>query len=374
MKRDYPKLISMLLVVASLVCIIILFIIDINVIFEPPYLLPITNTIFTAIIPVVIAFYAAKTYLKSGSLSIFLMGCGMLSFGISAALAGWLRPAQNGANINVTIYNTGALIGSLFHIAGAVLSSFGKSQWEFERGKLVVASAYCGIFAFIILFTFATFERIIPPFFIQGYGPTALRQVVLGLAIFFYLLSAIFFMDNYLKVKSDFFYWYSLGLIMLAFGLFAFYIQKGVGSPIGWAGRATNYIGAIFALVAILIAIRSGKAKGMALEDVISSFFMDAEANFRSLVETASDAIISYDQEHRIILWNSGAERMFGYKKEEAVGAPFFKLLVPEEYSLAMEKLIGGMKSPTASGMDFPSTAEIEMKKKSGSRLRRTSL
>ena len=135
MKRDYPKLISMLLVVASLVCIIILFIIDINVIFEPPYLLPITNTIFTAIIPVVIAFYAAKTYLKSGSLSIFLMGCGMLSFGISAALAGWLRPAQNGANINVTIYNTGALIGSLFHIAGAVLSYFGKSQWEFERGK-----------------------------------------------------------------------------------------------------------------------------------------------------------------------------------------------------------------------------------------------
>jgi len=369
MKRDYSKLTGMLLVVASLVCIVILFIIDINVIFEPPYLLPITNTIFTAIIPVVIAFFAAKTYLKSGSLSIFLMGCGMLSFGISAALAGWLRPAQNGANINVTIYNTGALIGALFHIVGAVLSSFGKSHWECERGKLIVASSYCGVFAFIILFTFATFERIIPPFFIQGYGPTALRQVVLGLAIFFYLLSAIFFMDNYLKVKSDFFYWYSLGLTMLAFGLFAFYIQKGVGSPIGWAGRTTNYIGSIFTLVAILIAIRSSKAKGLALEDVISSFFMDAEANFRSLVEKATDAIISYDQEGRIILWNSGAERIFDYTKQEAVGAPFYKLLVPEEYSAAVEKLITSAKSSTASEMDFPSTAEIEVKKKDGRRV-----
>ncbi len=370
MKRDYPKLIGMLLVVASVSCIIVLFIADISVIFEPPYLLPVTNTIFTAIIPIIVAFFAARTYLKSGSLSVFLMGCGMLSFGISAALAGWLRPAQNGANINVTIYNTGALVGSLFHISGAVLSSFGRSpQWRFERGKLVVASAYCGVFAFIILFTFATFEQIIPPFFIQGSGPTALRQIVLGLAIFFYLLSAIFFMDNYLKIKSDFFYWYSLGLAMLALGLFAFYIQKGVGSPIGWAGRTTNYIGAIFTLVAILTAIRSGRSKGLTLEDVISGFFMDAEASYRSLVETVTDAIISYDQEDRIILWNTGAERIFGYTKGEAIGAPFFKLLIPEEYSSIVRKIVSGSEYSPLDRSNLLSAAEIETKKRDGSLL-----
>ena len=83
---------------------------------------------------------------------------------------------------------------------------------------------------------------------------------------------------------------------MLALGLFAFYIQKVVGSPIGWVGRTSNYVGTIFALIAILAAVRSGKSRGLPLEEVISSFFVDAEANYKSLVETAPDAIISFDQ------------------------------------------------------------------------------
>ena len=187
----YPKIIGLLLVLASVLIIIALFVLDLNVIYEPPLLLPFTNTIFTAIIPIIVAVFAARTYLKSGSLSVLLMGCGMLSFGVSAALAGWLRPVQHGANINVTVYNTGALAGALFHIAGAALSSFWRApQRRFENGKLIATSLYCSILAFIILFTFATFEGVISPFFIQGKGPTALRQIVLGLAIFLYFLSA----------------------------------------------------------------------------------------------------------------------------------------------------------------------------------------
>ncbi len=362
------KRIGMFVVVASVVCIVVLYIADFRFIFEPPYLLPVTNTLFAAVIPVAIAFFAARIFIKNSSLSIFLMGCGMLSFGISAAMAGWLRPAQNGANLNVTVYNTGALAGALFHIAGALFSSSGKTHWRSIPGRLAVTAAYTAIFAFIVLFTFATLEGLIPFFFVQGQGPTALRQVVLGLAIFFYLLSAVFFMDNYQKTKSVFFYWYSLGLAMMAFGLFAFFIQKGVGSPIGWAGRITNYIGSVFALTAVLASMHQSRRKGQALEDVISGFFLEAEASLYSLVEAATDAIVSYDRENRIILWNSGAGTLFGYTKEETTGAPFLGTLIPEKYVPAVKELIDVPRA-VSGGAASRSTAEIEVRRKDGTLL-----
>ena len=148
---------------------------------------------------------------------------------------------------------------------------------------------------------------------------------------------------------------------MLALGLFAFYIEKIVGCPIGWVGRTSNYAGTIFSLIAILAAVRSGKSKGLPLEEVISSFFVDAEANYKSLVETASDAIISFDQENRIILWNSSAEKIFGYTKAEAIGSPLFGMLIPEEYANTLKELV-----ETSQGMSPQKTVEIVGRHKNG--------
>jgi PAS domain S-box-containing protein len=48
----------------------------------------------------------------------------------------------------------------------------------------------------------------------------------------------------------------------------------------------------------------------------------DSEARFRSVVETATDAIIATKASGDIIFWNAAAEEMFGYKAEEALGMP----------------------------------------------------
>jgi PAS domain S-box-containing protein len=369
-EKTFPKLIGLLLVFGYIFAIAALFCLDIRVAFEPPLLLPVTNILFAAIIPLIVSFFTARAYLQYGSLSIFLMGCGMFCFGICAALAGLLIQAPHGANINVTIYNTGALMGSLFHVCGAFLSSLKRSpQWERGGEKSSIVLVYGSIVVLAILFTFATLQHVVPPFFIQGLGPTQLRQVVLGLAIFFYTLSAFFFMNNYLRKKSDFLYWYSLCLAMLALGLFAFYIQKVVGSPIGWAGRTSNYIGAVFALVAVWSAVRHGQAHGIALEEMVSGYFMDAEAGYRSLVETATDAIISYDQEQRIILWNAGAERIFGYTKAEAIGAPFYTMLVPEESVASVKTITSISELSPEEAAKFSNVIEIEAGKKDGGHL-----
>ena len=65
---------------------------------------------------------------------------------------------------------------------------------------------------------------------------------------------------------------------------------------------------------------------------------MNAEANYKSLVETASDAIISLDQENRVILWNSSAEKIFGYTKAEAIGSPVFGMFIPEEHANTLKE------------------------------------
>jgi hypothetical protein len=264
---NYPKVVGLLFVLASMLAITALYALDINFFYEPKHLLAVTNTIFAAIIPLLVAFLAARTYLRTGSSSVLLIGCGMLGFGLCAGSSGWLRDLPGGANLNVAIYNTGALLGSLCHFIGAVITYSGKSsRWESGRRKTAVLPAYSAILIFTVLFSFATMQGVVPPFFIQESGPTGIRQMVLGLAIFFYAVSSLLFINNYLKTKSDFLYWYSLCLAMLALGLFAFYIERIVGCPLGWVGRTSNYIGTIFSLIAVQAAVRSGKARGLPME------------------------------------------------------------------------------------------------------------
>ena len=49
-----------------------------------------------------------------------------------------------------------------------------------------------------------------------------------------------------------------------------------------------------------------------------------------TIVETSDDAIISKDLDGIILTWNRGAERIFGYTAEEAVGKPITILMPPE--------------------------------------------
>src|ERR1700758_349038 len=56
------------------------------------------------------------------------------------------------------------------------------------------------------------------------------------------------------------------------------------------------------------------------------------EARFRyvAIVESAGDAIISKNLDGVIVSWNAGAQRIFGYTEEEAVGRPI-TILIPHE-------------------------------------------
>lgn len=94
----------------------------------------------------------------------------------------------------------------------------------------------------------------------------------------------------------------------------------------------------------------------------------DSEMRFRSLAQSAVDAIISINSEDKIIFWNKGAERIFGYSEEEVMGHSVI-MLIPESLREAHHtgvrrylatgerKLIGKtaeLRGLTKGGIEFP--------------------
>ena len=54
----------------------------------------------------------------------------------------------------------------------------------------------------------------------------------------------------------------------------------------------------------------------------------ESEDRFRTLAETASDAIITIDDTGRIVLVNHAVEKVFGYRREELLGAELTMLML----------------------------------------------
>ncbi len=64
----------------------------------------------------------------------------------------------------------------------------------------------------------------------------------------------------------------------------------------------------------------------------------ESEMKFRAVVQAASDAVVLADENDHIILWNRGAEKIFGYNEAEILGEPFSKLLASRSQLSAKAK------------------------------------
>lgn len=64
----------------------------------------------------------------------------------------------------------------------------------------------------------------------------------------------------------------------------------------------------------------------------------DALARYAALIESSEDAIITQSLEGRILSWNPGAERLYGYRSAEVAGQ-FLALVIPPECAGELERL-----------------------------------
>jgi two-component system, LuxR family, sensor kinase FixL len=75
-----------------------------------------------------------------------------------------------------------------------------------------------------------------------------------------------------------------------------------------------------------------------------------SEKRFKAILDTATDAIISIDENQRIILFNNAAQRIFGYTGNEVIGKPLDTIIPPEygPYQVFFERFVENLESEAA--------------------------
>ena len=74
-----------------------------------------------------------------------------------------------------------------------------------------------------------------------------------------------------------------------------------------------------------------------------------SEKRFKAILDTATDAIISIDENHRIILFNNAAQRIFGYSGQEVIGKNLDTIIPADygHYQFYLERFLEEQRSDT---------------------------
>jgi PAS domain S-box-containing protein len=97
----------------------------------------------------------------------------------------------------------------------------------------------------------------------------------------------------------------------------------------------------------------------------IENMLYESEELFRSVANTANDAIVTVDAMGSITYWNHGAEHIFGFSSDEALGNPV-TAIIPEHFRVAHSASLGRVVSGGKSKM-IGKTVECVGLRKDGS-------
>jgi diguanylate cyclase (GGDEF)-like protein/PAS domain S-box-containing protein len=89
------------------------------------------------------------------------------------------------------------------------------------------------------------------------------------------------------------------------------------------------------------------------------------EARFANIVNIVADAIISVDDEQQIVLFNHGAEQIFGFRADEVVGHPL-DLLIPSRFAHAHHQHVRDFGAGSVSARQMGERRTIVGRRKDG--------
>jgi PAS domain S-box-containing protein len=123
----------------------------------------------------------------------------------------------------------------------------------------------------------------------------------------------------------------ALHMITLALGLRQT-LDPEVGAVIDATMTAALLVAPIFLTARSLDRL---DAEGRRREEALRT----SEGRFRSVVDTATDAIITADHDGRVVVWNEAAAAIFGYPSREILGRPV-STIVPDQFRRAHDQAI----------------------------------
>jgi PAS domain S-box-containing protein len=281
--------------------------------------------VFITAAAISIAVLCIRSFLRTGAWPVLWLGAGSLAFGLSVPLSNLFLPLF-GVNAGVTMHNLGAFIAGALHVIGAFFAvNHIPPQDVGPRRHSVVRQVFGGVLILMTLIALGAALGRLPPFFIQGQGGTPLRQMIVGVDVVLFLIAGLVFLRHYAldhaeRARSVMIYWYALGLLLISLGLAGILLITATGTPLNWLGRASQWLGGLYLLVAALVTFTEARARRMSFDEVLASYFLRGEAHLRHLLNSIPDAIVFTDREFRITYWNGGAEVVYGWRSEEVLG------------------------------------------------------
>ena len=187
-----------------------LWIADLRTVYESRALMVLLNLFFTWLASLCICLLTARGFLGSGQPGLLMFGCGSLLWGVTSLAAAVM---VDRVNPTITVHNVGVFGAAFCHLVGLL--------W---RGRLPrpgrwLVVGYAGALLTAALIVWAAMAGLTPVFFVQGQGGTPIRQVVLLSAIAMFAWVAWQMIYKFRRQSGAFYYWYGLGLALVATGL-----------------------------------------------------------------------------------------------------------------------------------------------------------
>ncbi len=303
------------------------FFVKIPFVFENSAFLALQLIVLQSAIPIAVAYFAGRSYSNSGLIQLLILGCAILAYGIFNIVVAFgvlFMSAPGWTNFIVTVHNSGLLIFSATTFLGALVARLPRYHLESsQKGKHSVLSAYLAVAVFVVFFGFLALVEAVPPFVVLGEF-TLFRQIVLGATVVLLVSGSILLGTMYLESKLSIIYWFALGLVLTAVGVVSILLEPALGTPLSWTGRAAQYVGCAFLLVAVLaksspISTVDGWVEAFKRDkrqfDLLSSKMNNAFAYQKTVLNERGNP-----PDFVFLEVNEAFERMTGLQREKVVG------------------------------------------------------
>lgn len=343
--KEKPELVSALNKVAwvpilfFVAAIAVVYCLDFKTTAESPMLLTLFNLVFCSSIAFLAAWLAAVSYLDDGEPAVLFLGTGMMAWSFVTAIVGLM---VRDMNAQLTMHNSGLCIAGFWCMMSAVSAIMRKSCRRVQPAYPVsmVSLFYLGTLLLLTVIAWLAKHLMLPPFFIHGNGPTALRQYVLAIAIVQFFIAVFILRILYARSRFVFLQWYSLGLLLLAVGLLGVWLTV-PGTPLNWTSRVAQFLAGPYILIAILALRREEGGWGISLERSLR----ESRERFRIIFDDSPIAGAVQSLEGRNEHVNKSYCELMGYGEEDLRDISALDLTHPddrEETEAAMRRLLSG--------------------------------